>query len=164
MREFMHQQRRIAGAAVRGRSVGNIVKEGAKNPGGLVERRRPAQDAAAFVVAVSLLLADHTGVIPESAPNAITQIGTGSRLDRAFKVGPVIYQIPGYGEDIHRLRAGAIDSFKRNRRSGCGFGSRARRQVLGTIRILCRAAHRKVAHAVRGATGLILGIYRSQPV
>lgn len=67
-REFVHQQGRVAGAPVGRRGVGAVIEKGAEDAGGLVKRRRLAQHAAAVVVAVGLLLADHTGVVPLNRP------------------------------------------------------------------------------------------------
>ena len=53
----MHQQGRVTGTPVGRRGVGDVMEKGAEDAGGLVKRRRPAQHAAAVVVAVGLLLA-----------------------------------------------------------------------------------------------------------
>lgn len=110
----MCQQGGVAGAAVGGRGIGNVVKESAENTGRLVQRRRSAHYTAPSVVTVGLLLTDDAGVISESIANAITKVGTGGGLDCAFKVGPVIHQVPGHGANVLGLRAGAALGFKRN--------------------------------------------------
>lgn len=121
----MHQQSRVAGAPVGRRGVGDIIEKGAEDAGGLVKRRRSTQHAATVVVAVGLLLTDHTGVVSESTTNAIAEVETRGRLDRTLEIGPVVHEVPGHGTDVHSLRVRAIDCFKGNR-SGRGHGDGTR--------------------------------------
>ncbi|ARO87755.1 hypothetical protein EBAPG3_008225 [Nitrosospira lacus] len=77
------------------RGIGTVIEKGAEDAGGLVKRQRPAQHAAAVVVAGGLLFADHTGVVPESTANAITEIARDSINGPIMLILPKKWRIEG---------------------------------------------------------------------